>query len=90
MSPQNLCIEMASFDSKEVAGSHAACATVSGNWGKFMPGVAGKLLTKRGFRDQTKAGLAGSYDHQRNVAMIFRSAAAWVSYLSQKSVLLCI
>ncbi|UWQ81343.1 hypothetical protein K3725_17315 [Leisingera sp. S132] len=71
MSPQNLCIEMAPFlaasrDSKEDAGSHAACDTVSGNCGKFVPGMAGKLLTKRGFRDQTKAGLAGSYVHQLN------------------------
>ena len=71
MSPQNLCIEMAPFlaasrDSKEVAGSQAACATVSGNCGNFIPGVAGRLLTKRGFRDQTKAGLAGSYDHPLN------------------------
>ncbi len=71
MSPQNLCIEMAPFlaasrDSKEVAGSHEECGTVNGNCGKFVPGVAGKLLTTRGFRDQTKAGLAGSYDHQLN------------------------
>ena len=69
MSPQNLCIETAPFlaasrDSKEVAGSHAAYTTVSGNCGKFVPGVAGRLLTKRGFRDQTKTGLAGSYDRQ--------------------------
>ncbi|MBM2294228.1 hypothetical protein JQX22_20050 [Sulfitobacter pseudonitzschiae] len=69
MSPQNLCIEIAPFmaacrDSKEDAGSLAACATVSGNWGKFVPGVAGRLLTKRGLRDQTKTGLAGSYDRQ--------------------------
>ena len=64
MSPQNLCIEIAPFlaasrDSKEVAGSHAACDTVSGSCGKFVPGLAARLLTKRGFRDQTKAGLAG-------------------------------
>lgn len=63
MSPQNLCIEMAPFlpasrDNKEVAGSHTACDTFSGSCGKFVPWIAGRLLTKRGFRDQTKAGLA--------------------------------
>ncbi len=51
MSPQNRCMERAPFlaasrDSKEDAGSKAACATVNGRGGKFAPGVAGRLLAK--------------------------------------------
>jgi len=48
----------ASRDSKEDAGSNAACDTVSGKRGKFVPEVAGRLLANRFFRNRIKTGLA--------------------------------
>ena len=63
MSPQNRCTGLAPpraarRDSKDDAGSNAACRTVSDNKGKLFPGMAERLLAKRDFRDQTKAGMS--------------------------------